>query len=130
MPVAGSNASTRACSVRIRLGDNRAMSTLPARRQSPSNQLSNTVLPLPRGPISATSWGGDLPPAKSARQRIMTACSGSRPVSAGGAAPVPGWNNRSCGSLTAFKLPRSAGAGYTVSTSRELPGSDRSPPSG
>ena len=90
MPVAGSSASTRACSVRIRLGDNRAMSTLPARRQRRSNQLSNTVLPLPRGPISATSWGGDLARTRSARQRVMTACSPSRPVRAGGAAPVPG----------------------------------------
>ena len=51
----GNKASASACPVRIRLGDSRATSTRPASRQVPANQLSSTVLPLPRGPISATS---------------------------------------------------------------------------
>ena len=94
MIVAGNIASTSACPVRVRLGDRRATSIRPASRQAPSNQFSSTVLPLPRGPISATSCGGASPPSRSARHCPSTACSRSRPVSAGGAAPVPGVNRR------------------------------------
>ena len=96
----GNNASTTACPFRIRLGDSRATSTRPASRQASANQLSSTVLPLPRGPMSATSCGGALPPSRSARHCASTSCSRSRPVSAGGAAPAPGVNTR-CGALMA-----------------------------
>ena len=79
----GNSASTTACSVRIRLGDSRATPTRPASRQAPANQLSSTVLPLPRGPISATSCGGALPPSRSAMHCASTPCSFLRPVGYG-----------------------------------------------
>ena len=73
----------RRSSVRIRLGDSRATPTRPASRQAPANQLSSTVLPLPRGPISATSCGGALPPSRSAMHCASTPCSFLRPVGYG-----------------------------------------------
>ena len=48
-----------------------------------ANQLSSTVLPLPRGPISATSCGGALPPSRSAMHCASTPCSFLRPVGYG-----------------------------------------------
>ena len=94
----GNKASATASWLRVRLGDSRATSIRAASRQARVNQLSNTVLPLPRGPISATSCGGASPPIRSARHCISIPCSRSRPVSAGGATPAPGVNSR-CGVL-------------------------------
>ena len=74
------------------------------KRQVRSNQLSSTVLPLPRGPVRTTSCGGDVPPSRSARHRVNTACSRSRPVSAGGMAPVPGVNTRCCAPVMPAKI--------------------------
>ena len=96
----GSNRWTKSCPVRTRLGDSRAIWIRPVLRQKSSNQLSSTVLPLPRGPIMATSCGGAVPPSRSARHRLSTVCSRSRPVSAGGATPVPGVKTRRSGSFT------------------------------
>ena len=108
---AGRRRSTSACSVRMRLGVKRAMSTRSARRQARSNQVSNTVLPLPRGPISATSCGGALPSSRSARHCNSTASSRSRPVSAGGTAPSPGVNTRRAGSFTPASIRHRHGVG-------------------
>ena len=68
----------------------RASTRLTLLRHSCANQLSSTVLPLPRGPTRTTSCAGALPPASAARQRDRTACSFPRPVNAGGVARVPG----------------------------------------
>ena len=92
MPVGGSNWSTNACPVCTSLAAIRSTSTSPASRQARSNQWSSTVLPLPRGPVSTMLCGGAWPPDRLARDRVSTACSCSRPVSAGGNAPSPGLN--------------------------------------
>ena len=57
--------------------------------QALSNQRRSAVFPLPRGPSRTTSCGGASPLLTPARQRQSTACSSSRPVRAGGAAPLP-----------------------------------------
>ena len=74
----------------------RVRTTVSSSRSSQAclNQLSSTVLPLPRGPVRTTSWRRRCAAGPSPRGRLNTACSGSRPVSAGGVAPDPGVNRR------------------------------------
>ena len=91
--VRGDSAAARAARLGISSGV-RATASNSRSSQACLNQLSSTVLPLPRGPVSTTSCGGDAPPDRSSRHRLNTACSGSRPVSAGGVAPDPGVNRR------------------------------------
>ena len=98
-PRRGANTSTSALSVGISSGVNATTSAAgSAFRASCLNQLSSTVLPLPRGPIMTTSCGGEVPDAKSAKHRRSTFCSAARPVNTGGVAPLPGVNRRCRGS--------------------------------
>ena len=95
IPDCGARTSISASRVGISSGVSFTTSTSGSRpRHARSNQLSSTVLPVPRGPVRTTSCGGDVPPSRSARHRFNTACSRSRPVRAGGVAPVPGVNRR------------------------------------
>ena len=46
-----------------------------------------------------SSCSGEAPPSRSAKHRLNTACSRSRPVSTDGVAPVPGVNRRGSGTV-------------------------------
>ena len=92
----GDRTSISASRVEMSSGVGATSTSVPWSRQVRSNQLSSTVLPLPRGPVRTTSCGGEVPQSRSARHRVSTACSRSRPVSAGGMAPAPGVNTRCC----------------------------------
>ena len=96
MPVGGVSSASSA----VRSGTSGAAiaatsSLVGLSRQARSNQRSNAVLPLPRGPISTTLYDGEPQPVRSERHRDSTACSCSRPASAGGKAPSPGVNSHS-----------------------------------
>ena len=94
----GDSISTSASRVGMSSGVRSSTSTSASRsRQVRSNQLSNTVLPAPLGPVRATLCGGELPPSRSPRHCFSTVFSRSRPASVGGAAPSPGANTRCAG---------------------------------
>ena len=74
------SASISASRVGTSAGVRAAASTAGSRsRHARLNQLSSTVLPLPRGPVSATLWGGEAPRSRSARQRVNTVSSARAP---------------------------------------------------